>query len=701
MKSECGKVNGGIEMREDQFASFLNGQAISDALVAMALEDVRDKSGLSAQILEDAGVRIFSGNSDDLKESLGFASIDKQPILKMARLVQFPSFDIDGTIRTYHFRLYPSVNGTRYLHPKDEPARPYILPSTWAVKDKAHIPLWVSEGAKKVLKLVQHGRQTIGLQGVWNFRDSQDTYLFDDLESFIWRGRSVYLGFDMDLLDNPQVRFALFELSLKLMSKGAVVRFPRWAGAKGIDDYLATHKDADAALPALEQKAQPFEKLVRPEYQDEILRALRLTHTAFDAIRRESLIRDIAKGLHIRPKRLFMELRDEVDKTPEATAEEREAALNLLRDPELVSRFLGICQTRYLGRSKILLLVKLACMTRHFERALSLVLSGASSTGKSALIETVLDTCWPEAVENFTRTSALYLLYRQEPLDHRIVTYFELQGTGQTTQIIRTALSEGTLRLGTVLKDDSGGLQAKQIEKDTQGLVILSTHTGYRLDQELSTRVLCQELTHDENLARRVYQQKAARNGTSNRTELKKWQLADSLIEARLVIIPYLRRFADLFPTKQERYHRDFEKGISLIKASALWHQYQRDITDDGAVIATRQDYELVFSLADVFTQSTLPVSAPVLKFLELLQRNPDITRREAEDILETTERSIQRYVSQAVKAQLLETDGRGAGQKFKVLDVPTAIAVLPSPEDVCGEHDLTNNDDFIAEGDA
>ena len=165
-----------------------------------------------------------------------------------------------------------------------------------------------------------------------------------------------------------------------------------------------------------------------------------------------------------------------------------------------------------------------------------------------------------------TRTSAQYLLYRQEPLDHRIITYFELQGTRQTAEIIRTALSEGTLRLGTVLKDSTGSMKAENIEKDTKGLVILSTHTAR---SRVATRVLTREITMT-NLARAVYRQKANRQEQlGDDSAFRIWQVADSLIESLDVQIPYLPQFAERFPTS-ERYHRDFEKVIALVKAPAL-----------------------------------------------------------------------------------------------------------------------------------
>ena len=396
-------------------------------------------------------------------------------------------------------------------------------------------------------------------------------------------------------------------------------------------------------------------------------------------------VTEIAKKLHARPKRLLAELRpDETVAQATSTDDEMAAALELLRDPDLMSRFLAACHRRYLGRDKTLLLVKLACLTRHLGRALSVILSGASATGKSYLLETVLLTCLRETYEHFTRTSAQYLLYRQDPVDHKIITYHEIWGIGQTAEIIRTALSEGVMRLGTVVKDSSGSLRAVNIEKDTKGLVILSTHTGRDLDHELATRVLTQELTHDEKLAREIYRRRAEeQNRPADEDTFLVWQVADSLIESLNVHIPYLPRLAELFPTREERYLRDYDKVAALVKASALWHQHQRQRQDDGSIIATRQDYELVYGLSEVFMESALPVSPPVLSLVEMLAANPAMTRAEVLETCSSSDRSLRRHIDQAVQAGLLEKIGRGGKQTYRVIELPVPQTVLPSPDEV------------------
>lgn len=226
------------------YTDFLNGyDPTTNALVKQALEDVQ-ASGLSPETLEQAGVRLFSGNADVLKDRLGRASIDGNPILKTSVLVEFPYYDKDGKVMLHEYKLIPSIQDKKYLHPMDTAAYPYILPSVWDIVDKPHKPLWITEGVKKVLKLIQHGRPCIGLSGVYNFkagRNSEETEslsLWRELEAFNWKGRTVYIAFDSDLWTNPNVRTALFTLACTLIARGAAVKIPIWKGEKGIDDLL-------------------------------------------------------------------------------------------------------------------------------------------------------------------------------------------------------------------------------------------------------------------------------------------------------------------------------------------------------------------------------------------------------------------------------------------------------------------------------
>lgn len=669
-----------------EYSDFLNGQSPENVRVKLAVDDVQ-KSGLSAETLSNAGIKLFNDKSDILKKWLGFISINGNPILSIVILMEIPYHDENGAIIKRVYRLYPETDDKKYLHPLGSAPIPYIAPQVWAIKNKVNKPIWITEGEKKAQKLIQHSKACIGLSGVYGFRagknEGTDTLLCKELETFSWKGRSVYLAFDRDVWINPQVRKALYELAFHLVARGALVYICAWKNGKGIDDHLAIIENPEKELEDIEDKAKAVLSFIAPEHRDDVLYGLSKTFDSMDDLIRESVINAISKKLNIRPRSLYKVLiKETLEQGENFTEEEKEAAIKLLRSPALIKLFLDMCHTRYVGRDKTLLLIKLATMTRHLNRGLSVVLLGTSSVGKSALIETVLMTIDQTATENFSRTSAQYLLYRKEPLEHKIIIFYEFNGADSSSAIIRTALTEGELHLGTVQKDASGSLCATEIKKETQGLVILSTYTGSHVDTELSTRVLLQEISHDKALAREVYRQKA--KGKKDHTDaFRLWQCADSLIEARPVIIPYMSKLADIFPTNEERFHRDFDKTVMLIKASALLHQYQREQIEDGSVIANEEDYRLIYDLGDAFAQSLLPVSEPVLNMLNVAKTSEKPTRAVLQEKIGVSAATMKRYIGQAKRAELIDTEGRGQNQTVSVLDVPLSCTVLPDPEKI------------------
>ncbi len=288
------------------FLDGLNPNDFTSGLVRLCLEDVK-KSGLSSSTLQTAKVKIFRGGTETLKREIGFGSIDGDYILRMCRLIEFPYFDAQGNVVFKRYKLVPAIGDTKYLQPKATPTMPYILPAVWAVVGKTNRALWMVEGEKKTQKLIQHGRYCIGLSGVWNFKagktsdaDTDDKYLHPELMTFNFVGRQVYLAYDADMWTNPQVRYALYELGYKLMSRGANVHIVSWDATrgKGIDDYLMTQPgNEDTALQSLENASVNINDFVSTEHVDEVVRAL--SQTRIDDIKKEITYKKISGRIGI------------------------------------------------------------------------------------------------------------------------------------------------------------------------------------------------------------------------------------------------------------------------------------------------------------------------------------------------------------------------------------------------------------------
>lgn len=665
-------------------------------------QDIK-KSGLTWDFIGKHGVKIFEGTPQELEEILGFRPLN----IQNSQYLEFPHFNRRGEYLFSSFKVYPSPSdGPKYLNIKNTRPRPYITREVWEVADKPRCPLLFTEGGKKALKALQEGTPAISISGVWNFKASKDSEdsdsneLWAELLEFKLEGRTIFLAFDMDLWVNPQVRHALWEFAIRLYAHGAIVKFLNWdvAEGKGLDDFL-TKKETDGnkaatVLQKLKDSASDLWNSINRDNIDSIIRALAVT--SIDEFKSEQIINSLAKKMAI-PKnairgQIFKKQKEKEVEKPAFTEEEKEQAVKLLKSPDMLSLFLETCHSEYVGREKELTMLKFATISRKFNEGLSIVGTGPSSVGKSEAIKVALKTCPTTVQDDFTSVTDQYLLYRIEPLEHRVVTFYEKSGqrNSYVGYILRSALSEKQVKLGTIIKDSNGALVARLIEKSSQGLVFLTTYASGNIDYEFSTRVLKLDFMHDRNLQAQYYQHVARlAEGEQPKTciPFRIWQVADMLTEPAEVVIPFASKIATLFPTNNERLNRDLKRLFLLINTCALMFQFQREKDQQGRIIATAKDYEIIYDLKDLFCQSIGVVPESVIKFLQtcktLQDRGEEVTRSLMMKEMKISDRTVRRYMNEGVANDLLEVEGRGVNQKLRVIDIPKIISVMPSPEEI------------------
>lgn len=155
---------------------------------------------------------------------------------------------------------------TRYLQPFDSGVCAYFPALTdWKgiVKDPEY-DLIITEGELKAAAACAAGFPTIGLGGVWNFRSSKEGLWFlPELEAVKWAKRNVFICFDSDYLNKPQVCLAINGLCEELQERGANIKLlalPEGEGEKpdkvGLDDYLLEHTPEE--LTDLLGQAEPL-----------------------------------------------------------------------------------------------------------------------------------------------------------------------------------------------------------------------------------------------------------------------------------------------------------------------------------------------------------------------------------------------------------------------------------------------------------
>jgi hypothetical protein len=574
-----------------------------------------EKSGLSPEDAAKVGwyeLSRYAHPKRHLKELLGFANYQGHDLIKVTSailVIPNPRADLARV------RLYPPINGVRYLQPANLSPQPYIPETVWDIREKTHKPVVITEGEKKCLLLIKEGFNAIGLPGVWCFKNSKTDQndLLADLREFNWRGRTVFITFDSDSIFNQSVRRAEIELAIKLWQRGGkvfVVRLPqsRHDEKWGVDDFIVDRGVGE--FRELVKKAAPLYKAWPSEYAEEVLAVI--SRLGLQPERLSLLIELMAKFWKFGKKTTFGLLHAQKKKaegsSPRWSEDTEKAARELLLDPDLINRLLKDISKIYIGREKEKILLKLLLVGRKIANnteGTGIIIQGASSVGKSALVKSIVLTCDEDDVLEFTRMSANYLLYTDKSLARRVLIVFEMPGIEDAAMTIRTGLSESVLKIGTVEKNQTGQLQARENSIDATGMVLISTTTRTKIDFQLGTRVIAISIDHDPDLARKAYGLMASKaTGGLEEPDFKVWQTVDALLQSKKVMIPFAPRLAELFPTDQERYMRDFQKVVFLIEASALLYQFQRSRDAQGSILATRQDYDLVHSLQSVIFEA-------------------------------------------------------------------------------------------------
>ena len=240
---------------------------------------------------------------------------------------------------------------------------------------------------------------------------------------------------------------------------------------------------------------------------------------------------------------------------------------------------------------------------------------GASSSGKSFTTTNTLELIGPDFVNHLTSSSALSLVYDDRPLAHTILFINEanqLQSDENSTfaMLVRSLISEGRIVHQTTV-EDPGSPTGRRVERIVrEGPISLILTTTGELHAENETRMLSFQISesHDQtraviaNLALRATGTAAVRDDLSVWHEFQQW----IALGPRDAVVPFAPQITSGIPPLMVRFRRDVGSLFSFIKASAILHQAQRQVDDQGRVVALVADYALAYPIfTKVMAQSS------------------------------------------------------------------------------------------------
>jgi hypothetical protein len=383
---------------------------------------------------------------------------------------------------------------------------------------------------------------------------------------------------------------------------------------------------------------------------------------------------------------------------PEAVRAEARA---MLEAPDLMRRVVAdIGLLGVAGEKKLAATVYLAGTSRLLPQPLAVIVQGPTSSGKSYVIKMAASLFPPEAVLTATTLTPQALYYMPAgSLVHRFIvtgerSRLENDDTAEATRSLREMISEGRLSKWAPIKED-GKLRTVQIQQDGPIAYIESTTLTKVFNEDANRCIL---LTTDEQpeQTRRILTKLAGTYSGSAACDVERIQerhhAAQRMLEPYAVIVPYAERLAEAIDHHRVEARRGFPQLVSMIQASALLHQRQRQVDGDGRLLAAPDDYQLARHLlaGPMGRQLGGGISEPAVRFPDRLREwfgvavftTPGAKAKETR-----SKSSVYGWIAELHDAGLIELveapRGNRAAQWRLIADAPDpeAAAVLPLVE--------------------
>ena len=315
------------------------------------------------------------------------------------------------------------------------------------------------------------------------------------------------------------------------------------------------------------------------------------------------------------------------------TDKEREEALELLRDPNLLDRIVSDFEKCGLvGERTNVIVGYLAAISRKFEKPLAVMIQSSTAAGKSTLMDAVLAFTPEEEKVKYTAMTGQSLFYMGETeLSHKTLAISEEEGAERAKYAIKTMQSETNLRIASTGKDPKTGRLVTH-EYEVKGPIqVMFTTTSVELDEELQNRCIVLTVNEDREQTRaihRLQRQAHTLEGVLQKRKrekiIKRHQNAQRLLRPLPVVNHYANDLT--FLDTHLRTRRDHEKYLVIIDSLCLLRQYQRSLQRATApgdpleyVPVTLQDIETANLLANEVLGRTLDELAPQTRRLLML----------------------------------------------------------------------------------
>jgi hypothetical protein len=231
--------------------------------------------------------------------------------------------------------------------------------------------------------------------------------------------------------------------------------------------------------------------------------------------------------------------------------------------------------------------------------------SGSSSSGKSYTSKAVCKF-WKETnrIHMFSSITDKALKYykandKKWSWDGKLLYVEDASQSFMNSEIVKVLLSDGMAKSLSVVDGKS------QVLEVNGKPLMWTTTANVDLGDEMATRFIVSGVDETDKQLGGVlkYQSEIAEGEKSPKYDNSMQNVLKALENVK-VIIPYASKLKDIFiATGVQRVKRDYPRFLALIMAHTALYQHQREKDDNGYLIATKEDYDVV---AEIFQKKIL-----------------------------------------------------------------------------------------------
>ncbi len=265
-------------------------------------------------------------------------------------------------------------------------------------------------------------------------------------------------------------------------------------------------------------------------------------------------------------------------------ADERQA-LDLLKDKRLLERILeDFDRAGVVGEETNKLVGYLAGVSRKLDKPLAVIIQSSSAAGKSSLMDAVLAMMPEEERVQYSAMTGQSLFYMGETnLKHKILAISEEEGAENASYALKLLQSEGQITIASTGKDATTGNLTTQEYRVEGPVMLFLTTTAIDIDEELLNRCLVLSVNENREQTEAIHARQRFEEtlegllaGEEKQHLIRLHRNAQRLLRPLKVVNPFAGELT--FLNDKTRTRRDHKKYLTLIRAIALLHQYQRPV---------------------------------------------------------------------------------------------------------------------------